>query len=291
MNMMEEEGQFQQKQQSALEILLNIDKEAADLKTQHKNASPDDIVCANWARLEIRSARSAALATKSIFTHCFIAPWTLSSPVRCAYALVMLFLAIVVQVAVPMIILVTKQPIADLPNGCPRQSSYQTKIIGFALSLYFVSQTMSLCINKLRGLGFLHSFVDLGFGRSLFILLGIVSQFLGMAAAGGAQFMLFIGNADGAFIVLVLQSLAMTFCLTVDQNLMGHQNGSYTTARVSAVSKDDLLCNGIGIGEDGGPIPKKSFDSIKLMIVSERLLLVMIVFTGLGWVIGLTYCM
>ena len=32
--------------------------------------------------------------------------------------------------------------------------------------------------------------------RSLFIKLGVLSQFAGMAAAGGAQFMLFIGNVS-----------------------------------------------------------------------------------------------
>ena len=39
-------------------------------------------------------------------------------------------------------------------------------------------------------------FVDLGLSRSLFIKLGVLSQFAGMAAAGGAQWMLFIGNVS-----------------------------------------------------------------------------------------------
>lgn len=270
------------KKQSALDILLNLDKQAADLKAQHKNAKHEDVVCANWARSEIQSARSSALATKSIFTHCFIAPWSTGSPFRCVYAVLMLFLAIVIQVVVPFIILITRQPILDLPNACPNQSSPQTKIIGFALSLYFVFQTLQLCLNKLGGLGFLHTFVDLGFGRSLFIKLGILSQFLGMAGAGGAQYMLFIGNADGAFIVLVLHSLAMTFCLTVNQNLMGHKNITYTAARISAVSKYHLLCNGVGIGEDGGSISKQCFDGIRQMILGEKFILAVIFPTGLA---------
>ncbi|KAL7526108.1 hypothetical protein ACHAXR_001326 [Thalassiosira sp. AJA248-18] len=275
---------------SALDILLGIDKEAAELKSQHRNASPDDIMSANWAPSEIQSARSSALATKSIFSHCFIAPWSSSSIFRCVYAAVMLFLALIVQVAIPAIILITRQPIAKT-GACPSSSSYQTKIVGFTLSLYFVIQTVSLCINKLRGLGFLHEFVDLGYGRSLFLKLGVLSQFLGMAAAGGAQYMLFIGNANGAFIVLVLQSLAMTFCLTVDQNLMGHKIGTFTAGRVSAVSKDHLLCGGLGIGEDGGSIPQQSFDRIKQMIVGENMILALIGVTGIGWVIALTICM
>mmetsp|Transcript_4638 Transcript_4638/g.7973 ORF Transcript_4638/g.7973 Transcript_4638/m.7973 type:complete len:293 (-) Transcript_4638:302-1180(-) len=292
---MEEEGQQQpttNQQQSSLDILLNLDKQAADLKAQHKNnASYENVVYANWARSEIQSARSSALATKSIFTHCFVAHSLAASPIRCVYAILMLFLAVVIQVVVPFIILITRQPIIDLPNACPNQSSFKTKIIGFALSFYFVFQTLQLCLNKLRGLNFLHSFVDLGFGRSLFLKLGILSQLLGMAGAGGAQYMLNIGNADGAFIVLVLQSLAMNFCLTVDQNLMGHKQGIDTSARVSAVSKDHLLCNGVGIGEDGESIPQQSFDGIKQMNLRQNFILVMISCPGLAWVIALTYCM
>jgi hypothetical protein len=98
-------------------------------------------------------------------------------------------------------------------------------------------------------------------------------------------------KADGAFVVLVLQSLAMTFCLTVDTNLMGHANGSYTTSRVSEVSRDHLLCSGVGIGEDGGSIPKIAFDRIKLMVYGELFILTTIGTTGLAWVIALTYCM
>lgn len=92
-----------------------------------------------------------------------------------------------------------------------------------------------------------------------------------MAAAGGAQFLLFIGNADGAFIVLVLQSLAMTFCLTVDQNLIGHQIGTYTAVRLSAVTEDHLLCDGTGLGAAGTPIPRKSFEIINQLILGEWL--------------------
>ena len=133
-------------------------------------------------------------------------------------------------------------------------------------------------------------FVNLGY-RRYFIQLGILSQFLGMAAAGGAQFLLFIGNADGAFIVLVLQSLAMTFCLTVDQNLIGHQIGTYTAVRLSAVTEDHLLCDGTGLGAAGTPIPKKSFEIINQLILGEKFILAMIGVTGVAWVIALTYCM
>jgi hypothetical protein len=275
-----------------LKLIEAEEQEVKDAQGSTRNAVPDpeDLVCATWARKEITGARGSALATKSIFSHCFVIPWSVVG-FRSLYGLLMLFLAIVVQVVVPLIILATRQPVKDLDNACPNQSSVQTKIIGFTLSLYFVVQTVSLCINKLRGLGFLHMFVDLGFARSLFIKLAIVSQFAGMAAAGGAQFLLFIGNADGAFVVLVLQSLAMTFCLTVDQNIVGHQIGTWTNHRLAAIAKDNLLNDGVGIGREGGAIPKSSFDKIRLLVLSEKFVLAMITSTGAGWIIAVTYCM
>ena len=61
----------------------------------------------------------------------------------------------------------TVMPIAtiadpELRNNCPNQGNGLTKIIGFILGLYFVVLTVSLCLNKLRGLGFLKNFVNLG---------------------------------------------------------------------------------------------------------------------------------
>ena len=285
-----------QVQANSMEALVGIEAEEEKVRKAQGSAikgataaDPDDLVCASWARKEIIGARASALATKTIFSHCFVIPWS-TIGFRTVYGLLMLFVAIVVQVAVPLIILATRQPVRDT-GSCPNQSSAQTKIIGFTLSLYFVVQTISLCINKLRGLGFLHMFVDLGFKRSLFIKLAIVSQFAGMAAAGGAQFLLFIGNADGAFVVLVLQSLAMTFCLTVDQNIVGHQIGTWTQHRLSSISKNEFLNNGIGIGRDGGPIPKSSFDKVRLLVLGEKMVLALISSTGLGWIIAVTYCM
>ena len=280
---------------NSVEALRSIEEEERKVKNAQgsavkgsSDADPDDPVCATWARKEILGAKGSALATKTIFSHCFVTRWSLGF--HAAYAMLMLFLAITVQVAVPMIIIATRQPISST-GSCPNKSSAETKIIGFTLSLYFVVQTISLCINKLRGLGFLHMFVELGFARSLFIKLAIFSQFCGMAAAGGAQFMLFIGNANGAFVVLVLQSLAMTFCLTVDQNIVGHQIGSWTQARLSALSEPSLLNDGIGIGREGGSIPTSSFDKIRLLVLGEKVVLATIITTGAGWIIAVTYCM
>ncbi|QDZ20627.1 hypothetical protein HOP50_04g31480 [Chloropicon primus] len=279
---------------NSLGVLKGIEAEEGKVKLAQGGftgpSDAEDATCADWARREIKGARGSALSTKTIFSHCFVVPWS-SVGFRSLYGILMVFLAIVVQVAVPLIILVTRQPVKDLSSACPNQSSYQTKIVGFTLSLYFVVQTISLCVNKLRGLGFLHEFVDLGFARSLFIKLAVLSQFAGMAAAGGAQFLLFVGNANGAFVVLVLQSLAMTFCLTVDQNVVGHQIGSWTQHRLSSITKDEMLNNGIGIGREGESIPKSSFDKIKLLVFSEKLVLLTVVATGTGWIIGVTYCM
>jgi hypothetical protein len=112
-----------------------------------------------------------------------------------------------------------------------------------------------------------------------------------MAAAGGAQYLLFIGNADGAYIILVLQSLALTFCLAVDQNLVSNQIGTYTSKRLTAFSKGPLLCDGCGVGEEGGGIPGDVFGKVKLLVYSEKFVVAMVTITGIAWVIAVAYCM
>lgn len=278
----------------SLDVLREIDAPSTK-GTGGAESSCTDPDWAAWARDEIDQLRTSALGTKSIFTYCFVAPLALG--VRALYGLAMVVLAIVIQVAVPLIIIVTRQPILDIDaevhgsQACPNQSGSATKFIGLTLSLYFVVQTISLCSNKLRGLGFLDAFVDLGFRRSLIVKLAIFSQFCGMAAAGGAQFLLFVGNADGSFVVLVLQSLAMTFCLTVDVQLVGHQIGNYTSKRLAAVSKGPLLCGGAGVGGEGDGMPECVFEKVQLLARSEKVVLVVITTSGIGWAAAVTYCM
>ena len=133
-------------------------------------------------------------------------------------------------------------------------------------------------------------------------MIGIVSQFIGMGAAGGAQFLLFIGNGGKSYVILVLQSLAMNFCLTVDQQLVGHQMGKYTSSRIAKVSEDSLICNvGVGSleddddGEGGGKVVRASLppgvaSKINLMIQSEKMVLLVVMTTGIAWCATLAYC-
>lgn len=282
---------------TSLDVLREMDAPAKNngaVRGARKGA--DDPAWADRARDEVDQLRASALATRSIFTYCFVAPMSLRS-LRTLYGLSMVVLAVVVQVAVPLIIVVTRQPILDIDagvhgsNSCPNQSGPETKFIGLTLSLYFVVQTIALCTNKLRGLGFLFAFVDLGLARSSIVALAVLSQFAGMAAAGGAQFLLFVGNADGPFVVLVLQSLAMTFCLTVDVQLVGHRIGDYASGRLAAVSRGELLCGGLGVGERGGGMPERAFERVRLLATSETFVLAMIATTGIAWAVMVAYCM
>ena len=134
-------------------------------------------------------------------------------------------------------------------------------------------------------------------------MIGIVSQFIGMGGgASGAQFLLFIGNGGKSYVILVLQSLAMNFCLTVDQKLVGHQMGKYTSSRIAKVSEDSLICN-VGIasleddddGEGGGKVGRLSVppgvaSKINLMIQSEKIVLLVVMTTGIVWCATLAYC-
>ena len=79
--------------------------------------------------------------------------------------------------------------------------------------------------------------------------------------------------------------------VTVDQNIVGHQIGSWTQARLSALSEPSLLNDGIGIGREGGSIPTSSFDKIRLLVLGEKVVLATIITTGAGWIIAVTYCM
>ena len=216
-----------------------------------------------------------------------------------------MIIALFIQTVIPIAIIVTRQPILDVeetPQACPNRGSVFTKVIGFVLSLYFVTLVISLCTNKLRGLGFLLQFVYLGKKRAILLMIGIVSQFVGMGAAGGAQFLLFIGNGGKSYVILVLQSLAMNFCLTVDQQLIGHQIAKYTSHRIAKLSEDSLICDvGVGSlddnddGEGGGKVgstgvPPAVASKINLMIQSEKMVLLVVMTTGIAWCATLAYC-
>jgi hypothetical protein len=74
--------------------------------------------CGAWARVEIENLRASALGAKSIFSYSFVAPM---KGFPSLYGLMMLILAVVVQVGVPLIIVVTRQPILDIDSevtGC-----------------------------------------------------------------------------------------------------------------------------------------------------------------------------
>lgn len=281
---------------SAIEVLAEIQATEEEAK-EHGNLSPDDPAAGAWARVEIGKLRASALGTASIYGYCFVKPYNFSF--EFAYGILMLVISLVIQTLVPLGILATRQPILNIDEeiwgskGCPMRADGLTKFVGLLLSLYFVTLSISLCTNKLRGLGFLKTFVSLGSIRGAFIDLAILSQFVSMTAVGGAQFLLFIGNAgnDRGTVVLLLQSLAMQFCLTVDQKLVSDQIGRWTNKRLAAVSADHLLCNGCGVGEGEGGIPKEAYGKLQGLIKSERVVLGLITLLGILWSIAVAVCM
>ena len=278
---------------TALSVLQGIDAEQ-----RQKKKDKDDVADA-WVRSEVELLRASSLDTKSIFSFCFVC--STHDAFSCAYGMVMLFVALFVQTVVPLCIVVTLQPLVDVdvePRVCPNRSDGLTKTIGAVLSLYFVVLTVSLCTNKLRGLAFLREFVFLGRARSAIIDAGIVSQLVGMGAAGAAQYLLFIGNGSKSYLVLLLQSLAMQFCLTVDQRLVPDLIGKLTAARISKLSTNDLLCDagcddgdGHGDGQQQEPVPPVIVAKVTKLAKGEMFILLMVSSVGLIWIVALAYCM
>ena len=283
-----------QKQQTSLDVLRQLDAGSKSTPDEKDGAAVRD---GDWARAEIGMLRSSAMDTKTIFSFCFVCNhndvWST------AYGCVMMIVAMFIQTVIPIVIIATLQPISDIDTtegmysskACPNRSNGLTKTIGFFLCLYFITLTISLCTNKLRGLGFLKEFVDLGKWREMIVVVAIASNFLGMGAAGGAQYLLFIGNGGKSYVILLLQSLAMQFCLTVDQRLVSDVIGKRTAARLGKVTRDELLCNGVGIGAEGEVCPAEIMSRVKKLVDSEKVVLAMVSIVGILWSVALAVCM
>ena len=254
----------------------------------------DSVKCGQFARAEIERMRSSAISSKSFFTYLFICDYAGFS-LKTVYDIVVLCIVIFIQVVIPLTICITQQPIKDLSPQfdepfCPNRTNTMTKISALVLSLFFVSLTISLCNNKLTGFNFLRTFVYLGPVRQRFIELGIVTQMLSMGCVGFAQYMLFIGNGE-KFVALLLQSLAMQFCLTADQKLVGDKIGTWVTNRVKNVAQDSCLCNGIGVGEPHEAMPDLVFNRVKSIKFMEKIVLTLLISGGVAWSISLAFCM
>ncbi len=129
-----------------------------------------------------------------------------------------------------------------------------------------------------------------------------------MAAAGTAQYLLFIRNAEKDYVLLLLQSLAMQFVLTADEKLMTGAWNSWTRARLGIVMSHDYQNSikdaGIREGdEEGGGIIVSNEETeviivnemmlkkVRLMYYAEATFLSMVSVVGVGWSISLAYCM
>lgn len=254
----------------------------------------DSVKCGQFARAEIERMRSAAIASKSFFTYLFICDnagfsWTT------VYDILLFCVVIFIQVVIPLTICITQQPIKDLSTQfadpfCPNRTNTMTKISALVLSLFFVSLTISLCNSKLTGFNFLRTFVHLGPVRQRFMEIGIIIQVLSMGCVGVAQYMLFIGNGE-KFVTLLLQSLAMQFCLTADQKLVGDKIGAWVTNRVKNVSQSACLCDGIGVGEPNEAMPGPVLNRLKSIKTMEKMVLAMLTIVGVAWSITVAFCM
>lgn len=276
-----------------LEILKEIDsKKSAPHDGFLVKVDPDDPACGKWGREQMEIFKAAALSSKTVYSYCFVQSQPFS--IRAISGWLLVSISIVVQIVIPLSIIVSAQPVANIEENkiCPRRSDGLTKFLAFMLSIYFVVLTLGLCTNKLRGLNFLNLFVALDPMRRFCIQAGILAQCIGIMTASLAQYLLFIGNGD-SYVRLLLQSLAMQFCLTVDQNIVNHQVGAWTTKRLKAITGTECLATRFGgMGDDpAGPMPADTLKQIASMVNSEKCVLLALITIGFFFSITLAVCM
>jgi hypothetical protein len=180
-------------------------------------------LCIAWARDQITEWRDVAKSNIIIYTMGFVSSSKVSDKekpfgIAQMFLLVILtFVSLFIQTVIPIVITLG----IENPDGlCLNKAEPLAKVVGLTLCLFFVVLTISLCLSKLRGMGFLKIFcsseVALLGGFGYFLDLGILANMVAIGAAGVAQYFLFIRNAGKDYLILVLQSLAMQFVLTPD---------------------------------------------------------------------------
>ncbi|CAJ1970479.1 unnamed protein product [Cylindrotheca closterium] len=212
---------------------------------------------------------------------------------------VLMLVALVIQTVIPIAIALVIQE--EIPSVCPNRADPLTKFIGFFLCMYFVVLTSSMCTGKVRALAFLRLFCsrqgDLG-SAPLFLDLGILVNVVSMGAAGTAQYLLFIRNAqDRDYVTLLLQSLSMQFVLTADEKLLTRSWGASTKQGVEALMKrrnremkKDEEGEGV-MAEEEVVMDETILKRARFMGLAESTFRVVVSIVGLVWSALLTYCM
>ena len=120
--------------------------------------------CVDWVKEQLSSWSGDAKANPNIYVLGFVSNDKLATkegkdkiPFLIKVLMFTLTLvALFIQVVVPVVIGIT------LPVGegglCPNQAKPLGKLIGLAMCLFFVVLTVSLCLSKLSGMGFLRLF-------------------------------------------------------------------------------------------------------------------------------------
>jgi hypothetical protein len=257
-----------------------------------------------WAREQIQEWRKAAKSNAIIYTMGFVSSEKLndkkregsitraSATAQQLYLFVLTFLAVVIGAIVPVVIAVN----LETPDGlCPNKATGAEKFIGFILCLFFVVLTINMCLNKLRGMGFLKLFCSkevelLGVYR-FFLDLGILSNLISMTAAGVCQYILFLTNVNKSYVTQLLQSLAMQFVLTTDQKLMTGSLSAFTVQRLEILMQHDKHeAAEEGTEDNAIPINHDILKKVNLMYTAEIVFLGFVSVIGLIWSITVAAC-
>ena len=126
-----------------------------------------------------------------------------------------------------------------------------------------------------------------------------------MTAAGVAQYLLFIRNANKDYLLLVLQSLALQFVLSPDQRLMTAPWTAWTRGRLETLMKhqeNKIITLKEYEEVEGGTIEGKDpldiivendkiLNKVKLLFKAESIFLGCVSTVGILWTNALGYCM
>jgi len=301
------------------------------MKCEHSKLSPEYLSCPNcnkWARERIDGLKTSAVTSITIYTYGLVACSKLgdadgntiiSRSFRSAlfsnlllYGLT--FVSLSIQIVIPTAIFTTKliHHGASKMELCPYAESWLTKFISLTLSLFYVIFTINICLSKLRGLLFLKLFVKVPSRHLFFADLGIVSNLTSMGTAAIVQYLLFLRNArdsNGDYITLVLQSLAMQFVLTADQNLMNLALTNWTRSQVMLLSDNIIIDKDDSKGEgdetllmddtewieskerDTAMLSELTMKKVRFIYIAETYFLSVIAIGGVLWSFTLAYCM
>ena len=173
----------------------------------------------------------------------------------------LLFLSICIQVIVPISIAYQLADNLEDRDYCPHYTALQkdvaeeeegsnnanskvklAKLLAFTLSFYFGVISIVNFLGKIRGNTFLLYFIpSLSYGRRCILIVGFISQTIGLMVANIAEYLLFVTRGSNDFLLLLFTSLTMQSTLNVDSTFVSRTREIEASNIISKLLSDDIL--------------------------------------------------